>query len=263
MDERPVRRGIHKAPSPEETARNYIHTYGDYYPDDVPDLDGRRRKILLGGAIGIVVVAAAIATTVALEGPKGSHPSNASSGGGSGPDGCSARPSASSVANLKRTPLPVLAGKTLYAAQVVTTQGTFTIALDSVTEPVATNDFVYLAQHGFYHCDPLSRGAATGTVAAAASNGTSASAHTPRASVPYGAVMSKAGAQSATAANQWFVVAGKRGETQPAGYVEFGRVVVGMSVIEKIDARPTTLSASDQAGQRILKVRIVTQPAAS
>ena len=39
-----------------------------------------------------------------------------------------------------------------YTATVVTTAGTFTIALDAKTAPVTVNNFVFLADKGFYHC---------------------------------------------------------------------------------------------------------------
>ena len=39
-----------------------------------------------------------------------------------------------------------------YTATVVTTTGTFTITLDAKAAPTTVNNFVFLAQKGFYHC---------------------------------------------------------------------------------------------------------------
>ncbi len=48
-------------------------------------------------------------------------------------------------------PMTIDPSKT-YTATVVTTAGTFTIALDPKTAPVTVNNFVFLADKGFYHC---------------------------------------------------------------------------------------------------------------
>ena len=39
-----------------------------------------------------------------------------------------------------------------YSATVKTDVGTFVVALDAKTAPVTVNNFVFLAQHGFYNC---------------------------------------------------------------------------------------------------------------
>ena len=39
-----------------------------------------------------------------------------------------------------------------YTATVVTTTGTFTITLDAKAAPITVNNFVFLAEKGFYHC---------------------------------------------------------------------------------------------------------------
>ena len=39
-----------------------------------------------------------------------------------------------------------------YSATVVTTAGTFIIALDAMGAPITVNNFVFLADRGFYHC---------------------------------------------------------------------------------------------------------------
>jgi len=39
-----------------------------------------------------------------------------------------------------------------YTATVATTAGTFVITLDAKNTPISVNNFVFLAQKGFYHC---------------------------------------------------------------------------------------------------------------
>ena len=39
-----------------------------------------------------------------------------------------------------------------YTATVVTTTGTFTITLDAKAAPTTVNNFVFLAEKGYYHC---------------------------------------------------------------------------------------------------------------
>ena len=39
-----------------------------------------------------------------------------------------------------------------YTATVMTTAGTFDIALDAKTAPITVNNFVFLADKGYYHC---------------------------------------------------------------------------------------------------------------
>jgi cyclophilin family peptidyl-prolyl cis-trans isomerase len=131
-----------------------------------------------------------------------------------------------------------------YDADFDTTAGNFVVQLDARTAPITTNDFVFLAEHNFYKCVIFQRvipgymiqgGDPTGT-------GTGSPGYTipdeyPKAGNPtyplYSVVMANTGAPH-TGGSQFFIVTGKSGETLPATYSIFGKVVSGYSVVMKI-----------------------------
>jgi cyclophilin family peptidyl-prolyl cis-trans isomerase len=156
-----------------------------------------------------------------------------------------------------------------YTATVKTTTGTFVITLDAKTAPKTVNNFVFLAQHDFYHCVLFHRvipnfmdqtGDPTGT-------GTGGPGYTipdenpPKASsanqqYPVGSVaMANTGSPN-SGGSQWFIVAGPEGESLPNTYALFGQVTSGINVVQTINQQGSTAGVPPDVTQRILSVSI-------
>jgi len=157
----------------------------------------------------------------------------------------------------------------LYSATVDTTAGTFEMALDAKSAPITVNNFVFLADKGYYHCVIFHRvipgfmdqtGDPTGT-------GTGGPGYTitdenpPKAAnaadqYPVGSVaMANTGAPN-SGGSQWFIVTGSQGESLPNSYALFGRIVTGLNVADKINAEGSAAGVPPDVTQRILSVTI-------
>ncbi len=157
----------------------------------------------------------------------------------------------------------------LYSATVVTTAGTFEIALNAKSAPITTNNFVFLAQKGYYHCvifhrvipnfmdqagDPTGTG--TGGPGYTIPDELPAKAAVAADQYPLGSVaMANTGAAN-TGGSQFFIVSGTEGESLPNTYTLFGRVISGMNVVDKINAEGSTAGVPPDVTQRILSVTI-------
>jgi peptidyl-prolyl cis-trans isomerase B (cyclophilin B) len=184
--------------------------------------------------------------------------------------GCPASTSAT-VNTQKYSAAPAMSIDTTktYTATVVTTAGTFTIALDAKTAPITVNNFVFLADKGFYHCVIFHRviptfmdqtGDPTGT-GEGGPGYTIADEYPAKASnaadqYPLGSVaMANTGAAH-TGGSQFFIVSGAEGESLPNTYSLFGQVTGGMSVVDKINAEGSTAGVPPDVTQRMLSVTI-------
>ena len=123
-----------------------------------------------------------------------------------------------------------------YTATVKTTAGTFAIALDAKAAPMTVNNFVFLADKGYYHCvifhrvipsfmdqtgDPTGTG--TGGPGYTIADENPPKAPTRPSQYPLGSVaMANTGAPN-TGGSQCFIVAGPEGECLPNTYSLFGR----------------------------------------
>jgi len=157
-----------------------------------------------------------------------------------------------------------------YTATVVTTTGTFVITLDPKTAPQTVNNFVFLADKGFYHCVIFHRvipgfmdqsGDPTGT-------GTGGPGYTipdenpPTASpqYPIGSVAMANTGQPHSGGSQFFIVAGPQGESLANSYALFGSVTSGMNVVDTINQQgnssPTANGTPPDVTQRIISVTI-------
>ena len=156
-----------------------------------------------------------------------------------------------------------------YTATVVTTTGTFEVTLDASSAPKTVNNFVFLADKGYYHCVIFHRvipgfmdqtGDPTGT-------GTGGPGYTipdeypPKATnaaqqYPLGSVaMANTGAPN-TGGSQFFIVAGTQGESLPNTYTLFGSVTSGMNVVDTINQQGSAAGVPPDVTQRILSVTI-------
>jgi peptidyl-prolyl cis-trans isomerase B (cyclophilin B) len=165
-------------------------------------------------------------------------------------------------------PMTIDTSKT-YTATVKTTAGTFVITLDPKTAPVTTNNFVFLADKGFYHCVIFHRvipnfmdqtGDPTGT-------GTGGPGYTIKDELPARAnpqyplgsvAMANSGAN--TGGSQFFIVAGSEGESLQPNYSLFGTVTSGMNVVDTINQQGNSSASANgvppDVTQRILSVTI-------
>jgi cyclophilin family peptidyl-prolyl cis-trans isomerase len=156
-----------------------------------------------------------------------------------------------------------------YTATVKTDVGTFVIALDAKAAPTTVNNFVFLAQHGFFNCVIFHRviptfmdqtGDPTGT----GSGGPGytipdeypAKASNAADQYPLGSVAMANTGQPHTGGSQWFIVAGAEGESLLPSYSLFGHVTSGMSVVEKINAQGSAAGVPPDVTHRMLKVTI-------
>jgi cyclophilin family peptidyl-prolyl cis-trans isomerase len=157
----------------------------------------------------------------------------------------------------------------LYAATFKTTAGTFIIALDARTAPITVNNFVFLADKGYYHCVIFQRvipgfmdqagdptGLGTGGPGYTITDEYPAKAASAADQYPLGSVaMANTGAPN-SGGSQFFVVTGAQGESLPNTYSLFGRVVSGMSVVLKINAEGSAAGVPPDVTERILSVHI-------
>lgn len=132
-----------------------------------------------------------------------------------------------------------------YYAHFSTTAGNFVVELNAKTAPITTNNFVFLANHNYYHCVIFHRvipgfmiqgGDPTGT-------GTGGPGYTiadeyPKTGNPtyplYSIAMANTGSPH-SGGSQFFIVTGSEGETLPASYSLFGQVVSGFNAVMAIN----------------------------
>ncbi len=168
--------------------------------------------------------------------------------------------------------------KKTYVAKFVTTAGTFTAVLNTATAPVNTNNFIFLANQGYYKCVTFHRvipqfvdqggdPTATGTgspgytvapnefpkAAADAKSQYSLGAIAMANSCPQGDTPAKC---PDTNGGQFFIVAGAEGEALPPEYTNIGQVISGMSVVEKINSEGNVSSPPPDVWNRILSLTI-------
>ncbi len=162
-------------------------------------------------------------------------------------------------------PMTIDPAKT-YSATVRTTAGSFTIALDAKAAPHTVNNFVFLADQGFYHCVIFQRvipgfvdqtGDPTGT----GSGGPGyefANENVPASYKTGDVAMANSGPN--TNGSQFFIVAPGGARKLRPTYSLFGKVTSGMSVVDKINSEgnpsPAANGVPPEVIQRILSVTI-------
>jgi peptidyl-prolyl cis-trans isomerase B (cyclophilin B) len=156
-----------------------------------------------------------------------------------------------------------------YTATVKTTTGTFDIALDASTAPQTVNNFVFLADKGFYHCvifhrvipgfmdqtgDPTGTG--DGGPGYTIPDEYPAKAPDPEQQYPLGSVAMANTGQPHTGGSQFFIVAGSQGESLSNTYSLFGTVTSGMNVVDTINKQGSSAGVPPDVTQRILSITI-------
>jgi len=165
-------------------------------------------------------------------------------------------------------PMAIDPAKT-YTATVNTTAGPFTIALDAKAAPQSVNNFVFLANQGYYHCVIFHRvipgfmdqtGDPTGT-GTGGPGYTIADEYPPKASnpsqqYPVGSVAMANRLRPHTGDAQFFIVTGAQGESLPNQYSLFGQVVSGLPVVQQINQQGSPQGVPPDVTQRILNVTV-------
>jgi peptidylprolyl isomerase len=134
-----------------------------------------------------------------------------------------------------------------YSAEMVTSKGTMTIALDPVAAPKTVNNFVFLARYHyfdgifFHRVIPgfvLQGGDPKGT--GAGGPGYDFEDELPRPGRYELGSLAMANAGPNTNGSQFFVISGPSGVRLPPQYSLFGKVVSGLDVVAAIDALGTS-----------------------
>jgi cyclophilin family peptidyl-prolyl cis-trans isomerase len=156
-----------------------------------------------------------------------------------------------------------------YTATVVTTAGTFDIALDAKAAPITVNNFVFLADKGYYHCvifhrvipgfmdqtgDPTGTG--EGGPGYTIKDENPAKAAVASQQYPLGSVAMANTGQPNSGGSQFFIIAGPEGESLPNSYALFGSVTSGMNVVDTINQQGSTAGVPPDVTQRMLSVTI-------
>ena len=179
-------------------------------------------------------------------------------------DGSSAR-----TTTFAKPPPMCLSPARTYTADINTTKGRITIALDAKAAPNTVNNFVVLARYHFYDGiafhriipsfvvqvgDPLATGSG--------GPGYKFDDELPRpGSYKIGSVaMANNGANTNTNGSQFFVVTGDAGVALPPYYSLFGTVTEGLDVVKAIEAAGTPATATDTGGKptEVIKISSVT-----
>jgi peptidyl-prolyl cis-trans isomerase B (cyclophilin B) len=155
-----------------------------------------------------------------------------------------------------------------YTATVKTTAGSFVIALDASAAPTTVNNFVFLADQGFYKCNIFHRVVTgfvdqTGDPTGTGTGGPGykfANENVPTSYASGDVAMANSGGTDSNG-SQFFVVVPGGTKTldsdlgQGDKYSLFGTVTSGMSVVEKINAEGSS-TGKPKVTQRVLSVTI-------
>jgi cyclophilin family peptidyl-prolyl cis-trans isomerase len=155
----------------------------------------------------------------------------------------------------------------------VTTTGTFVIGLNAQAAPKTVNNFVFLADKGFFHCNSFFRvipGFVNQTGNPAQTNASStksgASYTLPAENLPPAGTAGKpaypngavamATSSAGVSGSQFFIVAGPQGQSLPSSYPLFGLVTSGLNVVQTINQQGSTSGTPPAVTQRILSITI-------
>jgi peptidyl-prolyl cis-trans isomerase B (cyclophilin B) len=187
--------------------------------------------------------------------------------------GCPASPTTpTAAASQKYTAAPPMTIDTTktYTATFKTTTGTFVASLDTTAAPKTVNNFVFLANKGYFNCGSFFRvipGFVLQTGNPAQTNAGTEPGYTipdelptkaanPAQQYPLGSlVMANTGSPN-TGGSQFFIVSGTQGEALPNTYSLFGQVTSGLNVVSTIDKQGSASGTPPDVTQRIITLTI-------
>ncbi len=150
---------------------------------------------------------------------------------------------------------------TAYSATVQTNMGSFSMHLFANRDPVAVNNFVFLANQGFYNGDVFFRVISGFMVQTGDpnNNGTGGPGYRfgdelppPVAYAPGVVAMANSGPN--TNGSQFFICTGSQCASLPPSYTELGEVTSGLAVVQAIAALPVTTNPA--TGEKSLPTRL-------
>ena len=194
-------------------------------------------------------------------------------GGGDNEEGKSSTPAAegaSAVAQCQRTgekqfaaaPAMIVDPQKTYIATIQTEKGDIVLELFAKDTPITTNNFVFLACHGYYDGVTFHRvipgfvaqgGDPTGTGAGGPGYAIPDEQDTASFDAPGMLSMAKAGAN--TTGSQFFITYAPV-QRLDADFTVFGRVTSGMDVLESLTPRNPETTPNAPSGDKILRVDI-------
>jgi peptidylprolyl isomerase/peptidyl-prolyl cis-trans isomerase B (cyclophilin B) len=143
-----------------------------------------------------------------------------------------------------------------YTAEIQTTKGKITIALDSKGAPKTVNNFVVLARYHFYDGIPFHRIIPGFVVQGGDPQATGSGGpgykfddELPKAGAYKVGSVAMANSGPNTNGSQFFIITGDAGVSLPPQYSLFGTVTEGMDVVKAIEAVGTPETASDPGGE--------------
>jgi cyclophilin family peptidyl-prolyl cis-trans isomerase len=175
-------------------------------------------------------------------------------------DGSSAR----TTRFAKAPPTCIVAGKT-YAADIQTSKGLITVALDSTAAPQTVNNFVVLARYHYFDTQPFHRIVKGFVVQGGSPDATGSGGpgyaiddELPPENVYVPGALAMANSGPNTNGSQFFIVSGDASFLKPS-YSFFGTVTAGMDVVAAIDAVGTpTSSPQSGAPTEVVTIQSVT-----
>lgn len=253
----------------------------------------KRRQLARRTVIVVVIAAAVIGTVYALLPSPTPLTAQQLANNAAVAAGCPATPPtylhpATATKQWKAEPPLDIDVDKVYYATFHTTAGTFVAKLNTTGAPYNANNFIFLAEHGFYNCTTFWRVVPGfvdqgGDETASGSGGPGytveqnefpKAAKNPDDQYAVGALAMANSCPSTdtpakcppTNGSQFYVVVkpadGEDGQALPPRYTDFGQVTSGMSVVEKINAEgnAATTSSGEQEPphviQRILSISI-------
>lgn len=235
----------------------------------------RRRTMKTGRRVGIVAAPVIIALIVISVVNSGG--SSSSSGAG----GCQHASTPPAKHPHLSAPTQRISPSVPYQASIQTSCGTIQVSLDASQYPKAVNNFVYLANQGFYDNMAFVRAAKNFVIQAGSPDQSNATSNTgPGYSVqaevpttapggsayPIGTVAFATASTDppGTATSQFFIVTGSQGLGLSPNYAIIGKVTKGLDVAQKIDSfAPSSGDGTPTTTVVIKSVRITTPTTAS
>jgi cyclophilin family peptidyl-prolyl cis-trans isomerase len=143
------------------------------------------------------------------------------------------------------------------------------MALNAKSAPQTVNNFVFLANKGYYHCVIFQRvipgfmdqtGDPTGTGSGGPGytipDENPAKAASGSQQYPVGSVAMANTGQPNSGGSQFFIVTGPTGESLPPTYALFARVVTGLDVANTINGQGSAQGVPPNVTQRIISITI-------
>lgn len=138
-------------------------------------------------------------------------------------------------------PLTIKPGSVRYAATMKTSEGTIALRLDARKAPVTVNNFVFLAEQGFYNRLTFHRVIPDFVIQGGDPEGTGTGGpgyqfkdELPRAGEYKVGSVAMANAGPDTNGSQFFIIVGEQGAQLPPAYTLFGQVTKGQGVATRI-----------------------------